>query len=63
MALKRLNTVTAERAFESGMRRDRMLKTLFAVMLDLENRLRALEGRPTVTAAQARAALKTTFTR
>jgi len=62
MARKRLNDTTPEGAFEKGIRNDRILKTLFKVMLDQENRLRALEGRAAASAADARAQLKALFT-
>lgn len=62
MARKRLNETTPEGAFEKSIRNDRVLKTLFKVMLDQENRLRALEMRPAVTGTEARAQLKALFT-
>lgn len=38
--------------------KDPPLKAIFLTLFDLENRVRALEGRPPVTRAQALAALK-----
>jgi len=61
MARKRLNDTTPAAEFDKGIRNDRTLKTLFKVMLDQENRLRALEGRAAVSAADARARLKALF--
>ena len=62
MAIKRLKSRNAGQDFESGMRSDRALKALLAVTFDLENRLRALEGRPAVSEEHARAILKARFT-
>lgn len=38
--------------------KDPALKAIFLTLFDLENRVRALEGRPAITVAQALAALK-----
>lgn len=62
MAQKRLNETDPAAAFEKTIRNDRVLKTLFRVMTDQENRLRALEGRPAVSGAEARAQIKALFT-
>jgi hypothetical protein len=61
MARKRLNETSPEAAFEKNLRNDRVLKTLFKVMLDQDNRLRALEGRAALSAADARDRLKALF--
>jgi len=62
MASKRLNQITPEAEFEKSIRNDRVLKALFKIMLDQENRLRAFEGRPATSAADTRAELKALFT-
>ena len=63
MTTKRLKTRNAGKDFETALRKDGALKALSAVTLDIENRLRALEGRPAITEEHARAILKARFTR
>lgn len=62
MARQRLNEINPGAEFEKSIRNDRILKTLLRVMSDQENRLRVLEGRPVLSAADARAQLKALFT-
>lgn len=50
------------RRFNRAIKADPLLKTMFEIMFDQENRLRALESRPPVTRAQARAFLKIKYT-
>ena len=61
MTTKRLKTRNAGREFETGMWNDKALKVLLAMTFDLENRIRALEGRPVITEEYAREALKARF--
>lgn len=48
--------------FDRRITSDPILRTLFEVMFEQENRLRVLENRPAVTRAQALASLRSTFT-
>ena len=49
--------VLADQELAGGFERDRVKRLLFEINFDQENRLRALEGSPSITKAQYRAAL------
>ncbi len=54
--------VDAGANFDRRIGRDPILKPLFEVMFNQENRLRALEGKPALTRTQARQALRDRYT-
>ena len=58
MSARRWRPGTATQEFDRKISGDRVLRALFEVMFDQENRLRALEGRPALTRKQAQAALR-----
>jgi len=48
--------------FDRRIKSDPLLKTLLEVMFNQENRIRTLEGRPTISRSQAQASLRAMFT-
>ena len=53
--------LTPAERFDLEIKRSRILRVLFEVMFDQENRLRALEGLSPITRAQARTALRNKY--
>jgi hypothetical protein len=48
--------------FDRAIQNDPLLKTLFEVMFDQENRIRTLEGNPPVSRSQALTSLRNMYT-
>ena len=59
--LKR-HKLPAASEFAARIKNDRVLKALFEVMFEQENRIRALENKSPITRAQAKTVLKQKFT-
>jgi len=51
------------RRFDKDIKHDPVLRALFETLFDQEKRLRVLEGKPPLSKAQARAALRSRFAR